>query len=183
MASDRSFLDSLTTCAIGTDLNLSPWKCGEGVDWFLKHKSCEYHAKRISTVTCWLHEGDLAGYISTSMSHIELYTATEKGKLGLEGVRFHEQQRKAAKFFPAFLIGMLGTTELYQRRGLGDEMVKYAIGQARATSLDVACRFVVVDSEKTDKARGLYKKNNFCPVEGQSADRETEWMYFDLGPR
>ncbi len=180
---DQGFLDGLTTREVGPDIDSSQFKCGEGVDWFLKKVACSYHLKRISRVTCWMSGRELAGYIATSMSLMQLYTATQKEQLGLEKVKFHEQQKNEAKFFPAFLIGMLGVCERHQRKGLGSVMVKYAIGEARAISEAVGCRFVVVDSEKTDKALGLYKKNNFTIIEGQDAERETAWMYFDLGPR
>jgi ribosomal protein S18 acetylase RimI-like enzyme len=75
---------------------------------------------------------------------------------------------------------MLGVSEHYKGRGLGLHMVKSVIGQARAVSKEVGCRFVTVDSDPTPAALGLYEKAGFKHVPGQTK-RETVSAYFDLG--
>lgn len=82
---------------------------------------------------------------------------------------------------------MLGTCERYKRKGLGREMVLYAVGQAERLSETVGCRFVTVDSDRTDEAIGLYRSCGFDEVQQKPAkpgeERKTVWMYRDLKAR
>ncbi len=181
MPTDQAFLDSLVVRPIGRDLDLRSFKCETTIDWFLTAVACEHHEKRITAVTCWLHERDVAGYITTSMSVVELSDSPQRDRLGLKAILYRKDGKHNQRF-PALLIGMLGVCREYGRRGLGLHMVKHAIGQGIALSRNTGCRFVAVDSDPTDEAMGLYEAAGFKQAEGQK-NRKTVLMYFDLGPR
>jgi GNAT superfamily N-acetyltransferase len=183
MPTDPPFLAGLERKPIGADVDTSRFKCNDEIDWYLCEAAADHHEKRITTVTCWLHEGDLVGYIATSMTTVELYSSNQQEQLGLKEVRFRAGATGRWRYFPAFLIGMLGVCERYRRRGLGEHMVKFAIGQARAICANVGCRFVTVDSDPTPEATGLYEKLRFLRVEGQDKKRKTIWMCRDLRQR
>lgn len=185
MPTDRKWLDSLTVRSIGADVELGKFSCNPNIDWWLRTIGLEMHAKRLSYVTCWLEGKDLAGYVATAMSLVEMIREEQRGELGVQ------QQIMPTgtimKSFPALLIGMLGTCNRYQRRGLGREMVLFAVGQAEKLSESAGCRFVTVDSDRTPEALGLYGACKFKEVQQKPAkpgeERKTVWMYRNLGPR
>jgi hypothetical protein len=58
--------------------------------------------------------------------------------------------------------------------------VMHAIGLASNLSGGAGCRLVIVDSDKTPRAIGLYKKLRFLEVQAREG---TVQMLYDLGPR
>jgi GNAT superfamily N-acetyltransferase len=181
MAIDSSFISGLTLRAIGRDVDVGAFRCNEAIDWYLTQAACDHHEKRITMVSCWLHGADLAGYVTTSMTEVALDEAPLRTLYGLTEILFRKGQGHR-KRFPALLIGMLGVCEKYKRRGLGEHMVKYAIGQASALSADIGCRFVTVDSDDTPEATGLYRKIGFAAPDGQKRSGNVR-MHYDLGLR
>lgn len=183
MSTEREWLNSLTHRAIGTDLDLRRFTCNPNIDWWLKTVALDMHTKRFSFVTCWLDGDDLAGYVATAMSVVELVRSEQRGELQVQ--QEYMPTGKVMTTFPALLIGMLGTCERYKRRGLGREMVMYAVGQAESLSETVGCRFVTVDSDRTDEAIGLYRSCGFDEVKQKpdKEERKTVWMYRDIKAR
>jgi GNAT superfamily N-acetyltransferase len=163
------------------DTDVSTFSCNPAIDWYLANQACDHHEKQISTVHCFLSDGRLAGYMTTSMTYVQLDESPLRALYKLTDILF----RKGGghhKRFPGLLIGMLGVCDGHRRKGLAEHMVKYAIGQARVASESVACRFVTVDSDATPEATGLYTKVGFTAPEGQKR-ADTVRMLFDLGPR
>lgn len=181
MPTDQTFLDALVAVPINDSISLDAFKCNDAIDWYLRNQACAHHTKRITSVMCWLNDGDLAGYITTSMTEVVL----EESPLRILHDLAEVVLRKGGshrKRFPGLLIGMLGVCESYKRKGLGEHMVKYAIGQAHTCCDSAACRFVAVDSDTTDAALAMYKKVGFVEVESKKRT-DTVRMHFDLGPR
>jgi GNAT superfamily N-acetyltransferase len=180
---DRAFLESLSHRSIGADIDTSVFRCDENIDWYLREVALDHHNRGITSVFCWLLGNTLVGYATTSMNILDMkdYPATERECRGLADI-LQIKGGKLCKRFPALLIGMLGVSIDHRRKGLGDEMVSFAIGQARSTSADVACRFVTVDATDTEAATLLYEKNGFVRAHGQN-NRGKVAMYYDLGPR
>ncbi len=178
---EPAFLESVVVRPIDHAIDTSRFKCHENVDWFLKNVACDFHERRITAVTCWLSGNDVAGYVTTSMTTLLIDNAPERDGLGLSGMERWKGGPHHKKF-PGLLIGMLGVDERYRGRGLGKEMVRFAIGQARKLSDAAGCRFVTVDSHTTPEAVGLYEGLGFVRLQVQK-DRLTVGMYFDLGKR
>lgn len=188
MGNDDNFLASLEIRQIDSDIDLDNFDCDEGegtepgsINWYLRNAALEHHKKRVSTVTCWLNNGNLTGFMTTTMSYAEIKESSWRDKLGLGSVKIKEQG-KHIKRFPAMLIGMLGVDKRYRGKGLGKLMVGEAIASAFEIAPKVACRIVQVDSLWTDDAMGLYTAMGFTLAEGKE-DRGTAWMYFDLKER
>jgi GNAT superfamily N-acetyltransferase len=177
LPSDAAFLDGLTVRQIGGDIDLSKWDCNGAIDWFLKNQACDFHDKRLAAVTCWLAGNDLSGFATTNMSLLEVESGEERQKMGIAGILVREGGRQY-RVFPALLIGVLGVCARYRRKGLGERMVKFSIGQALSSG--VGCRFVIVDSEPTEEAVRLYDKCGFRKLESQDKKRDTVRMYYDL---
>jgi ribosomal protein S18 acetylase RimI-like enzyme len=179
---DRDFLGRLLVRPIGPEIRTDSFTCDPNLDYFLKTQALEFHLKRVDVVTCWMDGDDVAGYMATNMTEIELQSPMRK-KLELQGMKTTETG-KFTPTFPAIKIGMLGVCTTYRRRHLAEEMVTAAVGQAFELSSQVGCRFVIVDSDRNPGALALYRKLDFQEVEGygEASDRKTVLMYYDLGP-
>lgn len=180
MPTDERFLDGLAVQPFGPHINTASFHCDEYLDWFLANAAAKCIQQRLDVLTCWMDGEHVAGYIATAMSELLLRESTDRHFLGLV-LKMHSTAKDLERF-PALLIGMLGVCEKYQGKGLGLRMANVAKGQAEILSRSVGCRFVIVDSEKTPKAVGLYTKAGFHEVSGTDAKRKTVRMYYDLKP-
>ena len=181
MPTDDEFLKSLVARPIDDQINSANFKCNDTIDWYLTTQAASQHKKRITNVMCWLKDNDLAGYVTTSMTEVTLEESPLRVLHGLAEVLLRKGGSHR-KRFPGLLIGMLGVSERYKRKGLGAHMVKFAVGQAIACCDTAACRFVAVDSDATPEAIGMYQKVGFVAVENKKRT-DTVRMHFDLGPR
>jgi GNAT superfamily N-acetyltransferase len=182
MPKDQAFLDGLVVRPIGRDVDVTGFEGNEVIKWYLCNAACDHHEKQITTVHCFLHGNDLAGYVTTSMTYVDLQASPLRVLYRLTEIVLRRGGGHHKKF-PGLLIGMLGVCTHYQRRGLGAHMVKYAIGHARQASNSVACRFVAVDSDETVEAIGMYSGLHFTAPPDQKRDGHTVRMLYDLGPR
>ncbi|OLC73594.1 MAG: hypothetical protein AUH83_11495 [Deltaproteobacteria bacterium 13_1_40CM_4_68_19] len=184
MPTDRPFLDSLTVRHVGPDIDLTGFTCAsEGVVWFLRNAAVICHRKQANTTTCWMDGPRLAGYVTLRTEEIVIKSGSAKERFGLAGIKVTEKGKDLYRF-PSVLIAMLGVCTPYCRKGLAREMVLFSLGHARSMSkAGVGCRFVRVDSEKTDAALGLYRGAGFVSAPEQEEARGTESMYFDMGER
>lgn len=180
MPTDEGFLNSLSVRAFGPDINIKSFSCDEYLDWFLANAAEKCVRERLDVLTCWMDGEHVAGYMATAMSELILKESSDRHFLGLV-LKMHSAAKDLERF-PALLIGMLGVCDRYQGKGLGLRMVNVAKGQAEVLSRSVGCRFVIVDSERTEKATGLYFKAGFREVSGTDPKRKTVRMYYDLQP-
>lgn len=180
MPTDEQFLDGLDVRPFGPDINIATFECDEYLDWFLANAAAKCVQQRLDVLTCWMDGDNLAGYMATAMSELILKESSDRHFLGLV-LKMHATAKDLERF-GALLIGMLGVCKRYQGRGLGLRMANVAKGQAATLSKSVGCRFVIVDSEKTKEAIGLYTKAGFREVSGSDPKRKTIRMYYDLKP-
>lgn len=82
--------------------------------------------------------------------------------------------------YPAVKIARLAVDRRVSRNGLGRELVKLALGQAKNVICPaVGCRFVVVDSKQ--ESVGFYTRCGFTLLETQAnKDRDAPIMWIDL---
>lgn len=109
------------------------------------------------------YEGRIVGYIVLAMAHLP---GAEQAHLNID----------TYGTVPALLISHLATHKRYERRGIGRNMVLWAINYARKAAKNMGCRIVLVGS-KPDVLE-FYEKLEFV-----HADTETDipnTMYFDI---
>ena len=97
---------------------------------------------------------------------------------------------KRFKSYPAVLIGRLGVSCNYKRKGIGKELMDFIKSWFIDTNNKTGCRFVVVDAYNEIKPLNYYKKNGFDFLFGDekqekentsmSGKLHTRLMYFDL---
>ena len=87
-----------------------------------------------------------------------------------------EQQYKT---YPAVRIGKFATSKQYKRCGFGLKTMLLLKSWFRGAN-KTGCRFIVVDSRKTEDAKKFYLKNKFEEYPIQIDSQDTILMYFDL---
>ena len=76
------------------------------------------------------------------------------------------------------LIGHLATHKDFERRGIGEHMVSWAITKAEDYSESIGCRLVMLNPESD--VIGFYEKQKFVHVPHGDDDEESASMFFDL---
>jgi GNAT superfamily N-acetyltransferase len=184
LPADQKFLDGLKRRVFDPTIDVSKFTCQENVKWFITASAPHHHGTRVSTVTCWTSGDDLVGYVATSMKDVHLKEDTkldEADRKAILGEIRHTEAGPLVKRVPAVHIGMLGVCERFQRRGIGGYMVQWVIGKALEVGDEIGCRFVTVDSLKTEQAVALYSGARFRRT---TVERDNNvLMYLDLGPR
>ncbi|MEW8202707.1 MAG: GNAT family N-acetyltransferase [Candidatus Thiodiazotropha endolucinida] len=105
-------------------------------------------------------------------------------KESLTGSRFKRVTKKIPRekrysSMPAVKIGRLGTNKLFQRQGIGTELldfIKFWFTHGNKTG----CRFVIVDAYNKDEVTNFYKRNGFEYLLTDDDKDPTRLMYFDL---
>jgi len=186
---DVPFIRSLEFRAFGPDVSTDSFECHRYIDWFLKVQALGYQQKRLARTFCWMDGQRVAGYMATLMTSADFSKRKEEMREAeLVGVAIAPEGRTLDRF-PALLIGMLGVSQQYRRKGLGEFMVRFAVGMAEVLSDGTGCRFVTVDADRTDEAIRCYEKVGFSraetdrQAEAGGALRQRVWMYYDLKPR
>ena len=106
--------------------------CGQQeVDDFLKKQAIDDAARQRSVSWTFMHEGEIVGYIALSFASIQLGPAEREARSLMD----------RPVTWPGLLIGWLGVDERYQARGVGPELLNFALGRALIFGRDAACRF------------------------------------------
>ena len=101
--------------------------------------------------------------------------------------------KKKLSRIPGLLVGRLAVDIKFQRQGFGLDLIKKAVSVAKKISIDVGCRFLIVDAKTTLKSINFYLKYKFKfikPILGEKILEElkngvekengTVKMFFDL---
>ncbi len=113
---------------------LDDFYCGDkDIDDFLKNDALNWQEQKIATTTLFVYNEEIIGFFSASSDAIKL-KLNEKGNIC------------SITEYPAIKIGRLAVCEKFQRKGVGQYLLKWAIGYVLKHSENVATRFVTVDS-------------------------------------
>lgn len=161
--------DRLTGLKLG-DAKFTPLKT------FLQQNAATYERQSLSRTYAAFNvaENDrIAGYIALVCGEV----VTDDGDPVLvaeEGLKYRYRQ------YPAVKIARLAVDERVRKRGLGDALVKLAVGIASEHIVpNVGCRFVMVDSKKD--ARAFYDRLGFTLLDTPANKmREEPVMFIDL---
>jgi GNAT superfamily N-acetyltransferase len=143
--------------AIGESHRLTGFECGKPeLDMWLRDSARHAEGHRTARTFVW-HTGDEAVVAYYSLAaHV-----IEREELGSKLGRGNPAR------IPAILLARLALDKSLHGRGFGGVLLADALSRAVAASLNVACRFVVVDATDADAA-GFYQAHGFTPVPGDA---------------
>jgi len=117
--------------------------------WFRRHA---WHNQQIgisrTTVLCDVASGDIAGYVTLSMGHIEREFLPKAS------------QRNKPDNIPIFLLGQLAVDRRFQGTGVARSLLFYALRTSFLMSRQIGC-FGVLTHPLDDAARGFYRRFGF----------------------
>ena len=168
----------------GTE-NLGDFRCSDPeFEEYLRVSALYDQSVGMGRTYAFMHEGRIAGYIVLAAAHVP---DTEQKRLNID----------TYGPVPGLVISHLATHEEYERRGVGRNMVLWAIDYAKDLAENIGCRIVVVGADP--EVEGFYEKIGFVHaktgVPGASGSgilsRLKRWrtakkgapnmLYFDLG--
>lgn len=110
-------------------------------------------------------------------------------------VKFSKEMaiKKKLQLIPGLLVGRLAVDKKFQRKSFGLDLIKKAVKVAKKISIDVGCRFLIVDAKTNLKSLSFYLKYKFKftkPIlgkeileklkNGEKIKKGTIKMFFDL---
>ena len=117
--------------------------------WFWRHA---WHNQQLgisrTTVLCDAASGDIAGYVTLSMGHIEREFLPKAS------------QRNKPDNIPIFLLGQLAVDRRFQGMGIARSLLFYALRTSLLMSRQIGC-FGVLTHPFDDVARGFYRRFGF----------------------
>lgn len=129
--------------------------------------------KALLTKTYYWHKDNIViGFVSLLNDSIQLKHSKKK-KL------FHKS--KFYRSYPAVKIGRLGINKDFQRKGLGNSIIRF-IKMFMVCRNKTGCRFITIDAYNHSNVTNFYGKNNFIFFTKSDERDETRAMYYDLNP-
>jgi GNAT superfamily N-acetyltransferase len=134
---------------------------------FLKSDALKAQNDLISrTYLCFWKES-LAGFVTLTTDTIG-YNLVEQCD-GIEGYVYQK--------YPAIKIARLAVDDGYKRRGIGQNLLLWAVGKAYEISKQIGCRYITVDAKR--ESINFYLKYEFKIIK-KHKDRDFPPMYFNL---
>lgn len=167
---DSNIINDIRTIYLTRDRghDLKSFCCGnDDIDDFLKNCAIIDQEDKLSRTYLVFLRDDMIGFFSLAASSIEILAIDTTN--GIE--KFSES------VYPAIDISKLAVAKKFQGRGIGEYILKVAIGKILSVSEDIGCRYVILDSVK-DKV-GFYKKYGFKIVDIYRND-EYKKMYLNM---
>jgi GNAT superfamily N-acetyltransferase len=140
---------------------------------FLQRHAKAYHAEDLGKTYGLFETTDVArirAYVTLVCGEIEV----QAGEPAVEGVDFRYPT------YPAVKIARLAVDHRFRRRGLGETLVRFALGTIKDQICPrVGCRFVVLDAKK--QSVQFYLKQGFTLLDSaENHDRDQPIMFIDL---
>ncbi len=139
---------------------LPPFSCGAPVqDHFLASSARSGQAGGLSATHLAWSEGAIAGFVALSMSTVRLER--------------HERPPEATvSQLPALLIAQLAVNASFRGHGLGEWLLRFAVGVGQGLQRQVGCRYVAIDC--SEKLVGYYARHGFTESKGERRRRKEE---------
>lgn len=112
------------------------------------------------------HDGKVVGYISLATSHMEKDESE------------YFNAKELGKNIPAVLVSHLATRKGWEKKGIGETLLKWAINKAVIISNTVACRVIMLNPYASEDVRNFYINRGFTYVEHD--DKSKDICYLDL---
>jgi GNAT superfamily N-acetyltransferase len=134
---------------------------------FLKSDALKAQNDLISRTYLCFWKGTLAGFVTLTTDTIG-YNLVEQCD-GIEGYVYQK--------YPAIKIARLAVDDRYKRRGIGQNLLLWAVGKAYEISKQIGCRYITVDAKR--ESIDFYLKYEFKIIR-KHKDRDFPPMYFNL---
>ncbi len=133
--------------------NLESFDCNDkDINDFIKNDALTYQDLSLAITTIFIHNQEIIGFFSAAADSLKL-KSVEKEYHKIGNVKISE--------IPSIKIARLGRDIRFKGLGVGNSILKWAIGYILDCSQMMAVRFVTVDSYP-DKV-GWYKEFGFVP--------------------
>ena len=120
---------------------------------------------KIGQIWLCMYRKKVIGFVSIAMAHMR----PERDK---------RLQRDGYGNIPALLIGHLATHKDYEGKGVGTNLIAWAIKEAVHSSQRIGCRIVMLNPEDDPKIRTYYIHKGFTYV--PQNDKERDAFYLDI---
>jgi GNAT superfamily N-acetyltransferase len=134
---------------------------------FLKSDALKAQNNLISRTYLCSWGGALAGFVTLTTDTIG-YNLVEHCD-GIDGYVYQK--------YPAIKIARLAVDKRYKRRGIGQNLLLWAVGKAYEISKQIGCRYITVDAKR--ESIDFYLKYEFKIVK-KHEERDFPPMYFNL---
>lgn len=175
--------------------NCNPFSCGnDDLDDFFRNDALRYTYFLMGKSYCFCLREDKTKMVcafTVSNDSIRIYDLPRSRRDHMKRLTHHE---KPLRRYPGVLIGRLGVSVDYARKGIGSEMLAFIKGWFFSSSNKTGCRFVIVDAVNTPEVLAFYQSNGFQMLfsseeqehlymggkKEEPVHLETRLMYFDL---
>ena len=165
---DSDIINNIQIIPLAREYDLESFCCGNNdIDQFLKNSAITEQEEMLSRTYLAYFDYKVIGFFSLAAGSIEV--------LAIDVINGVEQFPESV--YPAIDIPKLAVTKKFQGIGIGEYILKAAIGKILSISQYIGCRYVTLDSVK-DKV-GFYKKYGFKIVDIYKDD-EYKKMYLNI---
>lgn len=143
---------------------------------FIKNDARREQECMLSRTYLFSYEGNVIGFVSLSADSV----AAPRLK-GEDVVKKKDSSKSVYSNLPCILIGRLAVVSAYERRGIGTNILKWAVGLiTNVVCKSVGCRYITVDPKKESLA--LYQKSDlgFTQMEAIRPDKPETRYYINL---
>lgn len=154
-----------------------PFHCGDtDLDEFFAQDVFLYETELLSKAYCWIRKDrpqEIMAIATFSFDGIKTSTLDNSSRNSLQRKIPNTKRHRS---YPAVLIGRLGVSTNYQRKGFGVgsqlmDVLKYWFVDENNKA---ACRYMIVDAYNSDKTLHYYAKNGFKPLyKSEEAERRS----------
>lgn len=141
-----------------------PFSCGDpDLDEFFSLDAFYYDDEMLGKTYTWIDIMDptkILGMVTLANDSIKakLIGSTAKNRIQRGIIN-----AKRGMNYPAVLIGRLGVSSLYRKKGyhIGTQIIEFLKGWFRSSDNKTGCRFMVVDAYNNEGTVSFYRKNGF----------------------
>lgn len=150
--------------------------CGDSdLDEFFKYDVFLYEKELLSKAFCWINKDNPTEILAIATLSFDSIKANALDKSSRNALQRKIPYRKQHRSYPAVLIGRLGVSTIYQRKGLniGSQLMEVLKESFVDENNKASCRYMIVDAYNAEPTIHYYEKNGFKPLY-KTVDSEKE---------
>lgn len=138
------------------------FSCGnDDLDDFFRNDATRYAHYLMGKTYCFrlnTNPTKIVCAFTISNDSIRIYDLPRSRKDYMKSLTHHE---KPLRRYPGVLLGRLGVSNEFARRGIGSEVLDFIKGWFYSSNNKTGCRFVIVDAVNDSNVISFYQKNGF----------------------